>query len=79
VNAVQDNQSNKTLGSYPPIGKLTADQGDKIVSTDKHIIIMPPPERPVPTPTPMPFAGKQISGLSTDVFIEGKLAATAQA
>jgi uncharacterized Zn-binding protein involved in type VI secretion len=38
--------------------------------------MVPSPGGPVPTPTPMPFAGTLTTGLSTDVFIEGKPAAT---
>jgi uncharacterized Zn-binding protein involved in type VI secretion len=58
------------------MGKPAAKQGDKIIATDTHIILMPTPGGPVPTPTPMPFVGTLMSGLSTDVFIEGKPAAT---
>lgn len=38
--------------------------------------MIPSPGGPVPTPTPMPFVGTITSGCSTDVFIEGKPAAT---
>jgi uncharacterized Zn-binding protein involved in type VI secretion len=58
------------------MGKPAAAQGDKIVATDTHILMVPSPGGPVPTPTPMPFSGTLTSGLSTDVFIEGKPAAT---
>ena len=58
------------------MGKPAAKQGDKIISTDTHILMVPSPGGPVPTPTPMPFSGTLMSGLSTDVFIEGKPAAT---
>jgi uncharacterized Zn-binding protein involved in type VI secretion len=53
-----------------------AKQGDKIVATDTHILMIPSPAGPVPTPTPLPFVGTIMTGLSTDVFIEGKPAAT---
>jgi len=56
--------------------KPAAKQGDKITATDTHILMVPSPGGPVPTPTPMPFVGTIMSGLSTDVFIEGKPAAT---
>jgi uncharacterized Zn-binding protein involved in type VI secretion len=58
------------------MGQPAAKQGDKIVATDTHIILVPSPGGPVPTPTPMPFSGTLMTDLSTDVFIEGKPAAT---
>jgi uncharacterized Zn-binding protein involved in type VI secretion len=58
------------------MGQPAAKQGDKIVATDTHILMIPSPGGPVPTPTPMPFNGMITTGLSTDVFIEGKPAAT---
>jgi uncharacterized Zn-binding protein involved in type VI secretion len=58
------------------VGKIAAKQGDKILATDTHILMIPSPGGPVPTPTPMPFVGTITSGCSTDVFIEGKPAAT---
>lgn len=58
------------------MSKPAAKQGDKIIATDIHILMVPTPGGPVPTPTPMPFNGTLMSGLSTDVFIEGKPAAT---
>jgi len=60
------------------VGQPAAKQGDKIVGTDIHIIMVPSPGGPVPTPTPSPFNGMITSGLSTDVFIEGKPAAMVQ-
>lgn len=58
------------------LGKPAAKQGDKVVATDTHIIMVPSPGGPVPTPTPLPFNGTITTNLSTDVFIEGKPAAT---
>jgi uncharacterized Zn-binding protein involved in type VI secretion len=60
------------------VGPPAAKQGDKVVGTDIHIIMVPSPGGPVPTPTPLPFNGMLTTGLSTDVFIEGKPAATVQ-
>jgi uncharacterized Zn-binding protein involved in type VI secretion len=58
------------------MGKPAAKQGDKIVATDIHILLIPAAAGvPVPTPTPMPFSGMITTGVSTDVFIEGKPAA----
>ena len=54
-----------------------AKQGDKIVATDTHIIMIPaPPGPPVPTPLPRPFMGILSQGLSTNVNIQGMPAAT---
>ena len=58
------------------MGKPAAKQGDKIIATDTHILMVPTPGGPVPTPTPLPFSGTITQGTSTDVFIEGKPAAT---
>ncbi|MGB7922518.1 MAG: PAAR domain-containing protein [Pyrinomonadaceae bacterium] len=54
-----------------------AKQGDQIVAVDTHIVMVPaPPGPPVPTPLPHPFAGIINGGLSSDVKIMGKPAAT---
>ncbi len=58
------------------MGKPAAKQGDRIVATDTHIIMIPTPGGPVPTPLPHPFAGMLNAALSSDVKIEGKPAAT---
>jgi len=58
------------------MSKPTAKQGDKVVATDTHIIMVPTPGGPVPTPTPLPFNGTITTNLSTNVFIQGKPAAT---
>ena len=55
-----------------PAAKL----GDKIVATDTHIIMVPTPAGPVPTPLPHPFAGTIVGNTSANVLIEGKPAAT---
>lgn len=58
------------------MGKPAAKQGDRIVATDIHIVMIPTPGGPVPTPLPHAFIGQLDSGLSSDVNIEGKPAAT---
>lgn len=55
-----------------PVGK----QGDRVVGVDTHIVMIPSPGGPVPTPLPLPFDGTLDSALSGDVFIENKRAAT---
>ncbi|MCP4341035.1 MAG: hypothetical protein GY799_19645 [Desulfobulbaceae bacterium] len=57
------------------MGQPAAKQGDQIVGTDTHIIMIPSPGGPVPTPLPHPFTGQIDDALSEDVNIEGKPAA----
>lgn len=58
------------------MGMPAAKLGDKIVGTDTHIYMIPSPGGPVPTPLPSPFSGTITGNCSSDVFIEGKPAAT---
>jgi len=59
------------------MGQPAAKQGDQVVGTDTHIIMIPaPPGPPVPTPLPHPFMGILQQGLSTNVKIQGMPAAT---
>lgn len=53
-----------------------AKQGDTIVAVDTHIIMVPSPGGPVPTPIPHPFNGIINGNLSSDVLIMGQPAAT---
>ncbi len=57
------------------MGVPAAKEGDLVMATDTHIVMIPSPGGPVPTPLPSPFAGQIDGGLSEDVFIEGKAAA----
>ena len=60
------------------MGQPAAKQGDQIVATDTHIVMVPaPPGPPVPIPLPHPFTGIINGSLISDVKIEGKPAATA--
>lgn len=56
------------------MGESAAKQGDRITGTDDHMI-QPPGSAP-PTSIPHPFAGVIDSGLSTNVRIEKRPAAT---
>lgn len=59
------------------MGQPAAKQGDHIIATDTHIVLVPaPPGPPVPTPLPHPFSGVINSGLSNDVKIMSQPAAT---
>jgi len=53
-----------------------AKQGDQIVGVDTHIVMIPSPGGPVPTPLPHPFMGIIDNGLSSSVNIMGMPAAT---
>jgi uncharacterized Zn-binding protein involved in type VI secretion len=57
------------------MGQPAAKEGDKIVGVDTHIVMVPGTP-PVPTPLPHPFSGTINGGLSSDVNIMGKAAAT---
>ena len=57
------------------MGQPAAKQGDQVLGTDTHIIMIPSPGGPVPTPLPHPFSGQIDGELSGDVNIEGKPAA----
>jgi len=58
------------------MGQPAAKMGDKIVAVDTHIVMVPSPGGPVPTPLPHPFNGIIDSNCSANVKIEGKPAAT---
>ena len=58
------------------MGQPAAKQGDQIVAIDTHIVMVPSPGGPVPTPLPHPFNGIISSGLSSNVNIMGRPAAT---
>lgn len=59
------------------MGQPAAKQGDRVVGTDIHIVMVPaPPKDPVPTPLPHPFTGVISGGCSSDVTIMGRPAAT---
>lgn len=59
------------------MGMPAAKQGDQIMATDIHIIMIPAaPAPPIPTPLPHPFMGIINGNLSSDVKIMGMPAAT---
>lgn len=58
------------------MGQPAAKQGDQITGSDIHIIMVPSPGGPVPTPLPHPFSGLINGNLSSNVKIMGMPAAT---
>jgi uncharacterized Zn-binding protein involved in type VI secretion len=58
------------------MGQPAAKQDDMVMAVDTHIVMVPAPSGPVPTPLPHPFSGKLDGALSSDVTIDGKPAAT---
>ena len=58
------------------MGQPAAKQGDQITAVDTHIIMIPSPGGPVPTPLPHPFSGLINGNLSSNVKIMGMPAAT---
>jgi uncharacterized Zn-binding protein involved in type VI secretion len=58
------------------MGQPAAKQGDQVVATDTHIVMVPSVSGTVPTPLPHPFAGIISSGLSGNVNVMGLPAAT---
>lgn len=57
------------------MGQPAAKQGDQVMATDIHIVMIPSPGGPIPTPLPNPFTGQLDGSLATDVNIQGKAAA----
>jgi len=58
------------------MGQPAARMNDSVMATDIHIILIPTPVGPVPTPLPHPFIGQLQVGLSSNVMIDGQPAAT---
>jgi uncharacterized Zn-binding protein involved in type VI secretion len=57
-------------------GKAAAKQGDSVIGVDTHIVMIPSPGGPVPTPIPSPFNGMIADKVSSDVLIQDMGAAT---
>lgn len=49
-----------------------ARQGDQVQGIDVHIVLVPSPGGPVPTPGPHPFSGSLTGGTIADVVVEGR-------
>lgn len=57
------------------MGVPAAKEGDSILAIDTHVVMVPSPGGPVPTPMPLPFSGKLSGDLAPSVFIDNKHAA----
>jgi uncharacterized Zn-binding protein involved in type VI secretion len=57
------------------MGQPAATFGSQVVATDTHIVLIPTPGGPVPTPLPSPFSGQITGGTVATVKIMGKAAA----
>ena len=58
------------------MGNPVAKQGDQVVAPDDmHIIMVPSPAGPVPTPMPLPFCGNLADALSPDTIVDEQPAA----
>jgi uncharacterized Zn-binding protein involved in type VI secretion len=57
------------------MGQPAAKQGDQVMATDIHIVMIPSPGGPIPTPLPHPFAGLLDGSLSQNVNVQGMPAA----
>jgi len=58
------------------MGMPAAKEGDHVIAVDIHVVMIPSPGGPIPTPLPNPFNGIINQKLSTDVNINGMAAAT---
>lgn len=49
-----------------------AKKGDRVVGLDTHIVLIPSPGGPVPTPLPSSFSGPLQSELASTVYVDGE-------
>ena len=59
------------------MGQPAAKANDQVVGVDTHIVMVPSPGGPVPTPLPHPFSGVINGGTISSVKIAGQPAAVA--
>ena len=57
------------------MGRPIAREQDMIVGVDTHVILIPSPGGPVPTPIPNPFSGPISEDVSTTAFIDNRAVA----
>ncbi len=49
-----------------------AKRGDRVIGIDTHVVLVPSPTGPIPTPMPMPFSGPLVDQLSDSVLVENE-------
>ena len=54
------------------MAKPVARMNDPVTGTDIHIVLIPSPGGPVPTPLPHPYAGRIATGCVTNVLVNGQ-------
>ena len=57
------------------MGQPAAAQGSMVVAVDTHIVMIPSPGGPIPTPLPSPYSGQITGGTVATVKVMGKPAA----
>ncbi len=60
---------------FSVMGQPAAREDDDVVGVDTHIVMIPSPAGPVPTPLPSPFTGKLSAALSATIVIDDRAAA----
>ncbi len=58
------------------MGQPAATQNSQVVGVDVHIVMVPSPGGPIPTPLPHPFSGMIQSGTAPTVKVGGQPVAT---
>lgn len=56
------------------MGKPAAKEGDEVVGTDTHVVLVTTPGGPQPTPQSSPFRGPVTRELSATVYVDGRAA-----
>ena len=71
-NAVVKGKKIELKGIVLAQGRPVAKKTDPVIGTDIHLVDIPTPGGPVPTPLPHPFVGKIQDKVSKDVKVKGK-------
>jgi hypothetical protein len=56
----------------PPSSEPVAKRGDRVVGVDTHIVLVPSPGGPIPTPTPLAFDGEIMERPGATVFVDNE-------
>lgn len=55
---------------------MAAKLGDTVVAVDTHLVMVPSPGGPIPTPVPSPFQGRLVENLCPTVMVDNMPVAT---